>query len=59
MIIFMPGKKAKIDKAAERIADLLIEHMEATMTPAQAGAMRRDLHRLAVKSSGPPGTEAP
>jgi hypothetical protein len=35
MIIFMPGKKAKIDKAAERIADLLIEHMEATMTPAQ------------------------
>lgn len=51
MMTFMPRKKTKIDIAAEKIADVLIDHMEETMTPAQARAMHRDLHRLAVKSS--------
>ncbi len=51
MMIFVPREKTKIDIAAEKIADVLIDHMEETMTPAQARAMRRDLHRLAVKST--------
>jgi hypothetical protein len=51
----MPEKeKSKVDIAAEGLADLLIEHMEATMTPAQAKAALRKLDELSqarVKSS--------
>jgi hypothetical protein len=47
----MAGKKARVNTAAKKIAHILISHMEATMTPAQARAMRRDLHKLAVSAT--------
>jgi len=47
----MARKKSNVNIAAEKIADMLIEHMEETMTPAEAKAMRTDLHKLAVKSN--------
>jgi hypothetical protein len=45
----MPRKKSKRDDAAERIAGLLIEHMEETMTPAQAKTMLKDLKTFSLK----------
>jgi len=39
----MPRKKAKREAAADEMADLLIAHMEETLTPAQAKTMLRDL----------------
>jgi hypothetical protein len=45
---YMANKKDNVDVAAEKIVDLLIDHMEETMTPAEARAMREDLHTLAV-----------
>jgi hypothetical protein len=47
----MARKKNKVNQAAEKIADLLIQHMEETMTPAQARTMHRDLHKLARKTN--------
>jgi len=46
----MPTKKAKLDVAARRAAEIIAGHLE-TLTPADAKAMRSDLHKLAVKSS--------
>jgi hypothetical protein len=46
----MTRKKSKLDIAAEKITEILVSHME-TMSPAQARAMRKDIHGLAVKSS--------
>ena len=45
------AKKKTVEKAATKIADNLIGYMEEAMTPAQARAMREDLHKLAVKSN--------
>jgi hypothetical protein len=45
----MPKKKSKRDIAAEKIASLLIEHMEETMTPAQGKAMLKDLKTFSSK----------
>ena len=45
----MAKKKNNIDVAAKQIVDLLIDHMEETMTPAKARMMRKDLHKLAIK----------
>jgi hypothetical protein len=39
----MPRKNSRRDAAAEKMAGLLIEHMEETMTPAEANATLRDL----------------
>jgi hypothetical protein len=47
----MARKNNKVGEAAEKMADILIAHMEETMTPAQAKAMRTDIHKLAVKST--------
>jgi hypothetical protein len=46
----MSQRKTKRDAAAEKMADLLIEHMEETMTPAQAKAMIGDLKSFSKKS---------
>ena len=46
----MPTKKAKLDAAARRAAEIIAGHLE-TLAPADAKAMRKDLHKLAVKSS--------
>ena|ERR1700687_76560 len=48
--IEMAKKKSKLDKATERTAEILRAHLES-LPIAQAKAMRKDLHRLAVKSS--------
>ena len=46
----MPRKKSKRDIAAEKIAGLLIEHMEETMTPAEGKAMLKDLKVFSSRS---------
>jgi len=46
----MPTKKAKLDAATRTAAEIIAGHLE-TLTPANAKAMRNDLHKLAVKSS--------
>lgn len=51
--MYMTTKRRAVGKAATKIADILIDHMEETMTPAEARAMRGDLHKLAVKSNSP------
>jgi len=43
-------KKAQLDIAVERTAQILEEHL-ATLPAAQAKAMRAEIHALAVKSS--------
>jgi hypothetical protein len=45
----MPRKKSKQDIAAEKIASLLIEHMEETLTPAQGKTMLKDLKAFSSK----------
>lgn len=47
----MAKSKDRVTIAAEKIADVLIGHMEETMTPAQAKTLRKDLHKLSAKSS--------
>jgi hypothetical protein len=46
----MATKKAKLDAAARRVAEILQEHMETLPYP-EAKAMRKEIHELAVKSS--------
>jgi hypothetical protein len=46
----MAQKKIGLDKAVKRTAEILEAHL-ATLPPAEAKAMRRDIHSLAVKSS--------
>jgi len=46
----MPSKLLKRNSAAKRIANLLIEHMEETMSPAQGKATLRDLKTFSLKS---------
>jgi hypothetical protein len=46
----MPQKKAKLGKAAERIAEILGQHLKS-LSMAEAKAMRKEIHNLAVKSS--------
>jgi hypothetical protein len=45
-----PKQKAALDKAVARAADIIGGHLRA-LTPAASKAMRRDIHKLAVKSS--------
>jgi hypothetical protein len=49
----MPRRKSKRDIAAEKMADLLIEHMEETMSPAQAQAMLSDLKSFSQEPRRP------
>jgi len=46
----MEKKKAKLDKVVERTAEIVQAHL-GTLPIARAKAMRKELHRLAVKSS--------
>jgi hypothetical protein len=39
----MPPKKSKRDAAAEKMADILIQHMEENLTPAQAKTLIANL----------------
>jgi hypothetical protein len=45
----MQRKKSNRDIAAEKIASLLMEHMEETMTPAQGKAMLKNLKTFSLK----------
>ena len=49
-VILMKKKKTKLDKAVERTAEIIQAHL-GTLPIAQAKAMRKELHRLAVTSS--------
>jgi hypothetical protein len=46
----MARKKTQLDLAVERTAEILEEHMSA-LSPAEARAMQKEIHALAVKSS--------
>ena len=46
----MAKKKTKLDKAVERTSEIIQAHLDTLPVP-RAKAMRKDLHRLAVKSS--------
>ena len=43
-------KQAKLNAAVQRTAEITEEHL-ATLIPAQAKAMRKDIHRLAIQIS--------
>src|SRR6266851_2107474 len=43
-------KKTILDKAVERTAEILLAHF-STLPPAEAKAMRKEIHALAVKPS--------
>jgi hypothetical protein len=45
----MKSQKSRRDIAAEKIARLLIEHMEETMTPARGKAMLKDIRTFSLK----------
>jgi hypothetical protein len=49
-LIVMAIKKTKLDAAVTRAAAILQDHLE-TLPPAEAKAMLKDIHKLAVKSS--------
>jgi hypothetical protein len=46
----MAKKKTMLDKAVERTAEILLAHFN-TLPPAEARAMREEIHALAVKPS--------
>jgi hypothetical protein len=48
----MAIKKSKLDEAVRRTAEIIEEHL-GTLPPADAKAMLKDIHKLAVKSSRP------
>jgi len=45
----MAIKKTRLDAAARRTAEIIEEHLGA-LPPAEAKAMLKDIHKLAVKS---------
>jgi len=45
----MPPKKSKRDAAAEKMADILIQHMEENLTPARAKALMANIKAFAQK----------
>ena len=51
-VMAMAIKKAKLDAAVKRAAAIIQDHL-GTLPVAEAKAMRKDLHKLAVKSSQP------
>lgn len=46
----MTHKKSKLDAAAERAAEIILEHLR-NLPVVEAKAMRKEIHALAVKSS--------
>ena len=49
-VFAMAIKKAKLDAAVRRTAEIIEEHL-GTLPPAEAKAMLKDIHKLALKSS--------
>ena len=46
----MAKKKTKLDAAVERATEIIESHL-ATLPPAEAKTMRKEIHALAIKSS--------
>jgi len=49
-VVQMAKKKTALDKAVERTAEILEAHF-STLSLAEAKAMRKDIHTLAMKAS--------